>query len=484
VPSFAALLALMLLAGAYFYALSETGLLGPDEPRYASIGREMARSGDWITPRLWGQPWFEKPALLYWLVAAGHAAGLEDEWAARSPVTLLSLCILAWFWWGLRRLAGGDAAFVSTVILATTAGWMAFSNVAATDLPLAATFSAALLSGILALETGWSPGWPFLGVFLGMALLAKGLVGGVLILPFAWFARAQWRRLLVAGCIAGLVASVWYVPMFLRHGAAFLDEFFMRHHFVRFATEELQHAQPFWFYVPVLLAGLFPWTAALLVAAWQWREILALPRWARIFLWVAAAGFLFFSASTNKLPGYVLPLLPPLCAVLGYWLSETSACHRVLFWCAVPLGLLPAIAAALPQALREGVGSLEWQGIPWMYGAASLVFGVIVWWLAVSSRSAHAVALVGMLALLSVVYLKLQTFPVLDRLVSARDLYRRIQPLEREVCVGELHRSLRYGLNYYSGLPLPDCDASPRRVRVNQEAGRLPALEVESTPPR
>src|SRR6266849_10547344 len=91
------LLAIPLVYFLYFFGLSQVGLLGPDEPRYASVGREMARSGDWITPRLDGQPWFEKPPLLYWMVATGHLVRLPDEWAARLPVALARIAFLLFF---------------------------------------------------------------------------------------------------------------------------------------------------------------------------------------------------------------------------------------------------------------------------------------------------------------------------------------------------------------------------------------------------
>src|SRR5688500_18050329 len=129
--------ALLLL---YFFGLAGVGMLGPDEPRYAAIGREMANTGDWITPRLWGEPWFEKPALLYWLVALGNLAGLSSDLAPRLPVALLSVSFLIFYFSRIRREFGETAAWYATGILATTAGWLAYSHVAVTDVPLAATF--------------------------------------------------------------------------------------------------------------------------------------------------------------------------------------------------------------------------------------------------------------------------------------------------------------------------------------------------------
>src|SRR6185503_1477890 len=129
----------------YLYRLDGAGMIGPDEPRYASIAREMARSGDWITPRLWGAPWFEKPALLYWISGAGFRLGLGPDLAPRLPVALLSLAFLGFYWWLLNREFGCRAAWFAALILGTSAGLLAYSQAAVPDLPLTATFAAAML---------------------------------------------------------------------------------------------------------------------------------------------------------------------------------------------------------------------------------------------------------------------------------------------------------------------------------------------------
>src|SRR5215831_10975389 len=129
-------------------------MLGPDEPRYAWIGRAMAHTGDWITPRLWGQPWFEKPALLYWMTGAAFRLGVNEDLAPRLPIALTSVAFLVFFYWILQREFGGTAAAYSTAILATSAAWLAYSHIGVTDLPLAATFSAAMLLSLTWLERG------------------------------------------------------------------------------------------------------------------------------------------------------------------------------------------------------------------------------------------------------------------------------------------------------------------------------------------
>jgi 4-amino-4-deoxy-L-arabinose transferase-like glycosyltransferase len=129
----------------YFFGLTRTGLLSADEPRYAAIGRAMAQTGDWVTPRLWGNPWFEKPPLLYWMTAIAFKAGLDQDLAPRLPVALSSVAFLIYFFLALRREFDTQVAFYATAILATSAGWLAFSHIAVTDLLMSATFAAAML---------------------------------------------------------------------------------------------------------------------------------------------------------------------------------------------------------------------------------------------------------------------------------------------------------------------------------------------------
>ena len=206
------MLAIPLLAILYFAGLTAAGMLGPDEPRYASIGREMARSGDWITPRLWGAPWFEKPALLYWMTGAAFRLGFGEDLAPRVPVALLSLAFLIFFQCMLSREFGARAAWAATLMLGTSAAWLGCSFIGTTDLPMTAAFSAAMLLSLDWLETGDRRRMPLAAALLGVAVLAKGLVPLVLTLPLVWCGRRRWTDLLrlpVSGAFL-IVALPWY----------------------------------------------------------------------------------------------------------------------------------------------------------------------------------------------------------------------------------------------------------------------------------
>ncbi|HYZ84564.1 MAG TPA: glycosyltransferase family 39 protein, partial [Bryobacteraceae bacterium] len=349
----------------YIFAMDRVGLLGPDEPRYAAIGREMAWSGDWVTPRLWGSPWFEKPALLYWMTAVGFRLGLGDDVAPRAGVALVSIAFLAYFWRRMSIEFGELAGWYAAGILGTSAGWVALSQIGITDLPMSAALAAAMLTGMPLLEPGrveWRRS-AVVGALLGLAVLAKGLVPLVLALPLviALLWRRRWVDIGVIGLAALVVAGPWYWLCYLQNGWPFIDDFFVRHHFRRFDSDLLQHEQPWWFYFPVVVGLLFPWWP-LLIGAVR-REVLGDQRLLFFIAWVGW-GLLFFSASRNKLPAYVLPTLPALAGLMAlgsaHGLGERVS-RLLLTLSAVSLLLLPVVARVLPTAVLVGLGRSDWR---------------------------------------------------------------------------------------------------------------------------
>ncbi len=468
-------------AGALLYGQALTGLLGPDEPRYAWIGREMARTGDWVTPRLWGEPWYEKPPLLYWLIGLGHLAGLSGDLAARLPVTLAALALPLFGLWILPRFTGPQTPWIAALLTAMSGAWVAYSQVGVTDIPLAVTFTAALWLGVAWLEgeAGRGAMWG-VGACLGLAALSKGLVPLVLFAPWLWFARRRWRELGPAAVAALLVATPWYALMLARHGGEFWREFIVRHHFGRFANEGLQHVQPVWFFVPVAIGLLFPFSPLLaLIHRGMWAA-----GWRRVLAATVAFGFVFFSASTNKLPGYLLPLLPSFCVLLADAVERARQPRRPIALSAFLLALIPVVADVLPQAMIGGIRRAPWSGVPWEYFAAALAPAALAWWLASRGQRTAAVALVAALMACGVIHVKTAAYPALDRLVSARGLWQRVRPVRDAVCIDVLHRSYRYGLRYYSLEPLPECAEADRPIHLTQEGGRLPVLNVTGEPLR
>ncbi len=449
-----------------FFGLTKTGLLGPDEPRYASIGREMSLTGDWVTPRLWGEPWFEKPALQYWMTGLAFRMGLGDDLAPRLPIALMSLAFLIFFQRLLAWQFGDRESWFATAILATATGWLAFSQLSVPDLPLAATFGASVICCLPWIDDRGSPRLLLAaGVLLGAAVLAKGLVPLVLIAPIAWYGRRRLGDLLTLGGFALVTAAPWYVMCTLENGMPFIEEFFVRHHFSRFVTSSLQHVQPIWFYVPVLLVGLLPWSPLILLL---FRRDLYRDRRLQFLAVLVAFGMVFFSASSNKLPGYLLPLFPPLAVLLGVALARTTRARAVLLCSAALLAVLPVAVAVLPEAIRRGLPYASMASINWLPLIPVGILAGLVWWGETQGRRSLAVAGIAAGVVLGVFYLKVEAYPVLDREVSARGLWREVAPRYFDACVEDIHRSWRYGLNYYSLDPLPSCaeDDRPFHVRM------------------
>jgi 4-amino-4-deoxy-L-arabinose transferase-like glycosyltransferase len=416
----------------------------------------MARSGDWVTPRLWGDPWFEKPPLLYWLGAAGFLAGLGPELAPRLPVAIISAAFLVFFWRALTVWLGGPAAFYSAAILATSAGWAGFTYAATPDLLLSATFGAAMLLWAVAPARYL----PVAGALFGLAVLAKGLVPLVLGAVPVLLSRRPLREWLPPALVFLAVAAPWYILCYWRNGAEFVDEFLWRHHFERFSTESLQHVQPWWFYVPVLLAALFPWTpmTALLFRREHWRD----PRLRFFVLWLAV-GFLFFSASRNKLPGYLLPLLPAAAVLIGVGLTQARHARLFVALSVALLAIVPLATQLLPEALGSGLSRARVS-----FGALALGVPLVV-----AAFRIRSLAVAALCATAALVYLKSAALPAVDIRASARSLWWQTAASGEEVCVDEIHRAWRYGLNYYSVTPLPDCSTSPQPARI---AGHPPQL--------
>jgi 4-amino-4-deoxy-L-arabinose transferase len=467
-------LAVALLCLLYFYGLGAAGLLGPDEPRYASIGRQMAASGDWVTPRLWGQPWFEKPALVYWISGAAFRLGLGEDVAPRAGVALGSVLFLIFFYWIVRREFGTRTAWSASIILATSAAWAGYSFIGVTDLPMTAAFAAAMLLALEWVETGVRRRLPGVAALLGVAVLAKGLVPLVLAMPLLWYGRRRWHDLLRPAVMGAflVVAFPWYLLCYCRNGTVFLRTFFWEQHFQRFIAPALLHSQPFWFFAPVLVGMLLPWTP--LLALMVRRRMYAGRRLRFLLLWVVF-GFVFFSASRNKLPGYLLPLLPAAALLMGRALEEARRARWALPGVALCLMAIPMAIPLLPQALAAGVSRAGLPGFQWTWLLPVALAGGI-YWLERRGQGTVALAVVGLAAGAGLLVLKRVDLPPIDRAVSARPLWREIAERRDRVCIESMHRSWRYGLNYYSVTPLPDCTQAPRPLRITQEDAHPPVL--------
>ncbi len=449
--------AIGLVCALYLADLTGMGMVTPDEPRYAAIGRAMAESGDWVTPRLWGNPWFEKPALLYWMTASAFKLGLNPDLAPRLPVALLSLIFLAFFWWRLRVEWSARVASCSTAMLAASAGWLAYSHVAVTDLPLAVFFSAAVMLSMPWIARQERDLLPVAAACLGLATMAKQLVPLVLFLPVLAIGWRGWREWLRPAPLAAFAvcAVPWYILCTLRNGSEVPRVLFIQQTFSRFNSAALQHVQPWWFYVPILLLLLYPWFPLLVLFR---PRLLRDPR-LRALVAIVVFGFVFFSASLNKLPGYLLPLMPAVFALIGIGLErearkqvETRAKRpgALMVGPVALIGLLPYVSRIAPAVLAHGFRSVQirWQE-PLFWLIAGGIAGGILSLFAARFAAGIAVALAGA----GFLWFQLATFPGFDAAASARPIWLEGHPK----CAPNLTRGLLYGLNYYAEKQLPPC---------------------------
>ena len=420
----------------------------------------MAHSGDWITPRLWGHAWFEKSPLVYWMTAAATLLGLGPESAPRLPVALTAVGLIVFLYKFLKPRLGCGIAMHSAIMLAGAAGWLAFGSVGVTDVPLAAHFTVCLLLVVFG-----GPAW-LAGIFLGLAALAKGLVPFVLFVPLVWwlYREKRLRELVPIGIACLLVAGPWYAAVTLRHGHAFFDEFIVKHHFARFSNDSLQHVRPFWFFAPALAGLLLPWTGLLPFVVKGLKD----PRLKFLGGW-ALFGFVFFSAGRNKLPGYILPLIPVLCILIAAALEDMSWAKASPIL-AITSGLLVTfgleILPELPKLLNDGWTRTPLTAQSWHW-AAGLLVAFCVWWIAKSGRKTIGLCTVSGLILSGLLWVKFSPIASdIDHFSSARDVSRTAS---KDGCVHPADRDLRYGLSYYWGFEVPECndDTLPKRIRRN-----------------
>jgi 4-amino-4-deoxy-L-arabinose transferase-like glycosyltransferase len=325
----------------YFYGLGHMPFVGPDEPRYAQVAREMFLRRDLVTPTLGGETWFEKPPLLYWGMIVGYRLFGVNEWSARlAPALSGLLTVLAVFWTGRRvsqysEHAVSGLAPWSGAITASTLGIIVFSRGVGFDIVVTMTISWALCFFLVSeFESDEKHrrrllyGFYF---FIGLSLLAKGLIG--LVIPFSvvgfyqlirrQFPARHFLRTLWWGLpLAFAVAAIWYLPVILKHGWPFIDEFFVQHHFARYLSNKYRHPQRFYFYLLILIPMSLPWTVFLIEGIVKSRSGSLRSNDPTDRMRVLALAWLimplaFFSFSGSKLPGYILPILPAGALIAG-----------------------------------------------------------------------------------------------------------------------------------------------------------------------
>ena len=478
------------------------GLVGADEPRYAQIAHEMLDRFDsahtlgdrlraCVTPYLYGHPWREKPALYYWRAMFLFQDFGVHDWSARLPSTTFAFIMAGLIYLHMRRFRPGGH-IDATIITVCCAAIIGFSRGASTDMQMAAPLAIGLLGWYAWYETD-SKFWLYdIYFFTGLATLAKGPVAPFLaiciIAAFA-FLRREWSIILRSFWWPGvLLYFAMVLPWFIavqHQNPTFFREFFLEHNLERFATDRYQHVQPPWYYIVVVVLGMMPWTVIAVralvdgiltsVAEWRLRRAStkrpapkrpgdAFPEF--LVLW-ALIPIVFFSFSQSKLPGYILPSIPPLAILTGDFLYRKRAgLNRwLLLGHATLCGVMTIFALLLPWFVTHGAAMPPTRAIFVSLlaaaGAGALILVVVKGFGVARLRLVTSLVVVVLMVFLygvgpffgiPQVHATKRVINLLDRAYSARPLADRIAtiaPPDETVAVFNVRRDVEYGLAFY-----------------------------------
>ncbi len=390
------LLLLLALAVLWFSNIEYRKLIKPDEGRYAEIPREMVVSGDWVTPRLNDLKYFEKPPLQYWATAVAYELFGQHQWTSRLWAALTGFAGIVLVGFAGTRLFGREAGLYAAILLGGSALYVLMAHINTLDMGVTFFITLGIVGLLLAQQEGVEArtrrNWMYLAwVGLALAVLSKGLMG--VVLPGAalfLYSVAQrditvWKRMHwgVGLLLFLLVTAPWFY-LVMKANPEFFQKFFIYEHFTRFTTKQLGRYQPWYYFVPVLLFGMLPWTVLMfdtLLRTWKDSHLAAKVFNPERFLLVWAVFiYLFFSVSGSKLPSYLLPMFPALALLMGKQVAAMDG--RRLFRLLAPMLPLMVIGLALaPLITRTADTPLQHQ----MYGEYSiwLIAAALVWLLGV-----------------------------------------------------------------------------------------------------
>jgi len=358
-------LLLAVFAILWFSNLEYRKLIKPDEGRYAEIPREMVANGDWVTPRLNDLKYFEKPPLQYWATAVAYEAFGDHHWTSRLWDALTGFAGILLVWFAGMRLFGREAGHYAALILGSSMLYTLMGHVNTLDIGVTFFITLGIVGLLLGQREEYDAttrrNWMYLSwIGLGLAVLSKGLMG--IVLPGAAlviYSAVQrdlgiWRRMHwgMGLTLFLLVTAPWFY-LVMQANPDFFQFFFIHEHWERFTTKVHERYQPWYFFIPILLVGMLPWTFLMFDTLWRTWKSSALA--ARIFnperfllIW-AIFIFLFFSKSDSKLPSYLLPMFPALALLMGRQMAAMDA--RRLFWLVAPV--LPLLLVFLGLALSS-----------------------------------------------------------------------------------------------------------------------------------
>lgn len=392
---------LLLFLLAWFYMLGARTLVPSDEGRYAEMAREMVATHDWITPRLNGIKYFEKPPLQTWMNAITFELFGLGAWQARLWTGLCGLFGIGLVAYTGSRIFNQRVGFYAALVLASSLFWAAMGHINSLDMGLAGMMTLSICALLVAQRDqatrAEQRNWMLL-CWIGMALavLSKGLIGivlpGAVLVLYTLFSRdwAIWKRLhLIKGLLLfSAITTPWFVLVSLKN-PEFPQFFFIHEHFQRFTSKIHSRTGPWHYFIPILLLGILPWLGVLLQSLYgglyeqrsgadngiSLRDGHFQPR--KMLLVWSVFIFVFFSISSSKLPSYILPIFPTLALLIAYHLERAS--FKAVIWAALPVALSCALALAfiprVPSLAKDAYAlPLVSAHVPWIYAATIIAF--------------------------------------------------------------------------------------------------------------
>lgn len=363
-----------------FFRLGAVRLFDVDEAVFSEATREMVADHNWITPTYNGVNRYDKPILFYWLMAASYGAFGVDEFGARFPSALAAVFLIASILLFVTRLRGGRIASYAALSAVLSVYFVVYSRAAVTDMTLTLFISLSLFSFYLYCEGGakrYGHGFYF---FSALAFLTKGLIGIVfpfgIALAYLWISegRRETRRVFLAGgfLVFFIVAAPWYLAELQVNGWEFVDQFFIKHHFKRFTDVISGHTGPFYYYIPAMIVGLFPWIAFLPAGI---RSALREKKGMAMFslVWLGLI-FSFFSISTTKLPNYILPAIPAAAVLIGTGMAEAEGKWRK--YSLISMGVLTACLAVAFLVARGRIAAIIPHDTGWLFWLSAVLLSV------------------------------------------------------------------------------------------------------------
>ncbi|MGH8299301.1 MAG: phospholipid carrier-dependent glycosyltransferase [Steroidobacteraceae bacterium] len=373
------------LAAVWLVTIQLRPMLDPDEGRYAEIPREMVATGDWVTPRLDGLKYFEKPALQYWATAALYSVVGLSNWSSRLWTVFLGFACLPLIYAWVARLYDRRAAVIAVALLAMSPYFGVIGHLdlldAAFTFWMCATVLAFLMAQCSPERSGKERGWMLVcWAAAALAVLSKGIVvfvlaGGTLILYSVVERDARpWRRMHFALGVPLFLAlaTPWFILVSLRN-AGFASYFFIHEHFQRFLTREAQRVEPWWYFLVLLVVGALPWLVPLARAAvGAWRDSGSTWKFKplKFLLLFSVLTLVFFSMSDSKLATYILPMFPLLAAFTGVAVADRTDRRFLSRSARVAAGLAIFVAGGLLVYSQHRNGMISAQATAWAIAAA------------------------------------------------------------------------------------------------------------------